>query len=497
MNTETIVHKIVAEHGLKSRGKLFIGPCPECGGSDRSDKFNIRLDGGFICYSCGFRGDIITWLRKRENMSCPDAHDHAGRECRQKDSCPVAAKCRLGNGNDTSPSRPRRPKHRQPVRPYQGKETVVRPIPVVVPQYPKSEWATWADALVAKAHEKLLNTPEQLAYLAARGIDADGVARFSLGWLDHQMQVSKKKIGLPIEADGKDKLWVPEGLVIPIFDTGGAIHRIRIRRSLEARKKFGPNLKYVWLKGSGNMPMAIQPVGILRGALVAEAELDAMVSALSHPDILTIAIGSLSSGVDQELRNTLEVVPVILASLDAEANSRVAIENWQHTFRHAKFWPTPQGKDAGEFFKLDGDLYAWIERGLPSAPSVPPVPSKPAVTPLNLPCQDGAFSPARKLNGGGGGNKDIGGNDGGAGDDVAIQMPLTNGKIIYLVNKRGEEWERLTKQTLPVFTRCEIEALKVATATMTAEERNEAAMAAIDVKEVFGGYIARGEFYAK
>ncbi|WP_162096639.1 toprim domain-containing protein [Desulfotalea psychrophila] len=502
MNTESIVRKIAAEHGLRKKGNRFTGPCPECGGSKTSDKFSILLDGGFKCYACNFRGDIITWLRKRESMNCPDAHDYAGRDCRQKDSCPAAAHCRLGNGS--APATKRRPAYRRPSRPRQEEE-VQQTLPMVEPQYPKAVWVSWADALVQKAHEKLLETPEQLAYLASRGIDAEAVDRFSLGWLSHQQQVLKNKIGLPVD-EGKDKLWVPEGLLIPIFDQSGSLHRIRIRRSPEARAKFLPNLKYNWMRGAGNMPMALVPEGKIRGAVIVEAELDAMAVASAHVDVAAIAVGSLGSGVDPELDQLLEQAPVVLVALDAEDKAEKVADMWKEKYRHAKYYKTTIGKDPGEMFAAGGDLHAWIERGLPLQPS------RPRSTPAPVPKQDEAFLPARKLNRGGGGAQIIEPSAKASIDsDVACPQPekikgpvvpsnsksfsmtLPNGTVIYVVPSKDKEWQELTDQGLPVFTAYEIDKLGAAVSTMNDEERLKAATAAINIKTVFGGYISRGE----
>ena len=487
MNTETIVQKIADEHKLRRRGKLYAGQCPFCGGSSRSDKFNIRPDGGYICRGCGKTGDIITWLRTQEHLSCPDAHDRAGRPCSMSATCAAADKCRYGDKSGTPGNASKNKNRKPPARPYQHQPQATATIPIIMPEYPKAIWLAWAEPFVAKCHKQLLKSDMEMAYLAGRGIDLAAVIRFGLGLVTHQYHVPKKDIGLPIELDGKIKLWIPEGLLIPIADNGGALHRIRVRRPKRCTEKFLSDLKYYWVKGSGNLPMVIEPSEKSRGAVIVEAEFDAYAIAAAHPDVLVIASGTLHGGVGPELHQALGDVPVILVALDAEAKSKLAVDAWKRSYRHARYWPTPKAKDAGDFYKQGGDLRAWIESGLP------PV-STPAKTPSSSPSsssvaskQDVAFSPGRMPNGGKGEEENKS-----AGRPEYIEVTLSNGKIIYLVDNNGDVWDRLTSEGKPVFSRRELEKLKTATSTLQPEERIKAAMAAIEAKEVFGGYITRG-----
>lgn len=480
MNTEAIVQKIAADYSLRRRGKLYAGPCPFCGGSKSSDKFNIRPDGGYICRGCGETGDVITWLRKQEQLSCPDAHDRAGRQCRNAATCPAAENCRYGD--KTAGKQNTFNKNRKKAQPYQHQATSDTTVPVIVQKYPGSLWLTWADEFVYQCHEQLLQSESGMAYLADRGIDRATVELFSLGWVKHQYQVPKKNLGLDVEQDGKTRLWVPEGLLIPIYDNGGSLHRIRVRRPLAAREKFLKDLKYVWIKGSGNMPMVVMPMVQPRGAVIVEAELDAIAIAAAHLDVIVIAVGTLHGGASDALHKILQQVPVILIALDAEAKSKPAVDAWRRTFRHAKFWPTPRAKDAGDFFKRGGDLAAWIESGLPPKAEVDA-----GSRPLSPEKQDGAFSPGRQHNGGKGKEQYRA-----ESKQECVAITLSNGKEIYLVETKNEVWDRMAAEGKPIFTRQELNKLKAATATMNAEQRIEAAMAAIDAKEVFGGYIGRG-----
>lgn len=374
------IAEIAARHNLRRRSNGFAGPCPKCGGGQTSDKFVIKNDGGFKCYACDFKGDIITWLREIDDKTCPEAHEAAGIECRAT-SCAIRGTCRLGDGSGKTVKRARS------VAPPQ--ERLPTTVSSTISRTPAEIWRSWADSLVAQAVIDLIEQPEHLQWLAARGIDAATIQRFTLGWLTHDRRVPRASIGLAPK-EGKDKLWVPGGLLIPIFTADGNLLRIRIRRTPESRQRFLPDRKYMWIEGSGTDPLVIRPTaGPTRGAVVVEAELDAMAVAAAHPGVMVIALGTVAGGMPEWLRAECAAAPIILVALDADPTKAgkggagpKAIASWTNTYRHAKFWPVPSGKDPGDYVKdHNGDLHAWIEAGLPPMVAVVP-PSAPCSAPL-------------------------------------------------------------------------------------------------------------------
>lgn len=386
-NIEAIVQDVAARYALAKKNGRFAGSCPECGGSKQSDKFSFYLDGGFRCFSCDFRGDIITWLRKKEDRTCPEAHEQAGVACRAE-TCQVRGTCRMGDGSGKRQAlRPR------PIAPRANVQATDLPLTIV--KSPQAVWRDWAEALIELAVPRLQDNDEVLAWLAQRGITRQAADRYGLGWLDHDRRVKRAAIGLP-PRHGKTELWVPGGLLISIYDDN-RIHRCRIRRPAEARARFLEDLKYVWLEGSGNEPLVLRPTGRIRGAVIIEAELDGIAVAVAHDQVLVIAIGSVSTGLPPLLRAELATLPVILVVLDADPGKNgkagagpAAILRWQTAYRQAKFWPVPQGKDPGHYAELGGNLRAWIEAGL-----VPALPK-------NIASHDLVFSPVGSTPGGGG-----------------------------------------------------------------------------------------------
>lgn len=495
MSVAEIVMGIVEEHGLRKSGKRFIGPCPFCGGSKNSDKFQIQLDGGYKCYACGKRGDIITWLREKEQLSCAEAHARADIACRQASSCAVAESCRFGKPNtQKNGKRPFQRRH-TPARPYGSipgnqEKKEIRDLPTIEPAYPSASWLNHLTQFTNKAHVRMAqDQAAPLAYLAARGIDGAAAERFHLGWLTHQYQIPRQKIALPLK-EGKDKLWIPGGILIPIYRRGN-LHRIRIRRTPEDRERFKPDLKYYWVPGSGNLPLSLPAsCDTPRGAVIVEAELDAFAIAAAHPEVVVVALGSLSSGIDAVLWHYLANLPCILLALDAEAKAAEHIKSWQKAFNHARFWPTPQAKDAGDYASQGGDLKEWIEAGLPSRSSSVSSVSVSHDRPFLLAEGDNGWEGEEKNTKETPENKDHETPENP--EKAPVEVSLLNGRTFYMVEKKETQWEALTAQGHAVFTRAELERFKEATTLMNEEERLEAATTTIDVKEMFGGYLSRG-----
>ncbi len=383
-----LLTEIASTFNLKRKSGKYVGPCPKCGGSASSDKFNIKDDGGFKCYSCDFKGDIITWLREIDGMSCPEAHVAANVECRAS-ACPVADNFRFGSGGSGSGKK----RKFRSVAVSTNKNSKL-PTPTV--KNPTTLCSDWATQMIAKGEANIQEEPEVLAWLAGRGIDAYAIKRFRLGWLKHDYRPDRQTIGVAVEGD-KKHLWVPAGLLIPIFTLRGEIHRIRMRRTNEAREKFAENLKYLWLKGSGTHPMVIRPLGMIRGVVVVEAELDAIAVAMAHDQVMVIAVGSASAGIPDPLRSEIATIAVILIGLDADPGEdgkrgpgAAASKIWTNQYRQAKYWPVMVGKDPGDLVASGGDLYEWVEGGLVPELPASPDPVEPSGDPRS---QDFACSP--------------------------------------------------------------------------------------------------------
>ena len=67
-----IVDIISSYVNLKRRGKNMVGLCPFH--NEKSPSFNVYTENGsFYCFGCGAGGDVITFIRKIENLDYIEA----------------------------------------------------------------------------------------------------------------------------------------------------------------------------------------------------------------------------------------------------------------------------------------------------------------------------------------------------------------------------------------------------------------------------------------
>jgi hypothetical protein len=356
----------------KASGSRYAGPCPKCGGSDSTDRFSVYADkANFHCFSCGFNGDAITLLREMDGLSCPDAHAALGKDC-DSTNCGAKDKCRFG---DRQPNPVRRdPLLATPVLP---KEPTDHWSPAAATS-PAEQWTEKAEKLVAWAHANLLEHPEQLQTLAARGIPREAVLEYRLGWNpgekgQNAIYRERAAWGLPPKiVDGKaKKLWIPRGLVIPSY-RDGHLQKIRIRRPEEDRDKI--TISYCALEGGGD---DVPVFGANERALVVvEADLCGIAVAWACRGIAgAIPLASCSVKPKTNAAAALQKALCILVATDYDPGTDKqgkhknpggnAAAWWPKHYPRAERWPVPLGKDPGDYLKdHGGDLRAWVQAGL-------------------------------------------------------------------------------------------------------------------------------------
>ena len=371
-----MILSLVEKHvTLRKQGAHYVGPCPKCGGSAQTTRFVVNVAKGFVqCYSCGLNADPVRFLREIEGKSCPDAHRTAGVECNAT-YCPAWDKCSHGRGD------------------HQQRSSLTTPAPAAerkgagftagIADTPADLWQQKAAKLVERAHAALLDNPEQLAYLAARGLPRKAVERYRLGWVPEDFFRERAAWGLPEERhpDGRaKKLWIPKGIVIPWFSprslSGAEVHRIRIRKATLRNAK---DARYYWLPGSGNDIICLNPDAPAH--VIVESDLDGLLIDWLAGDICaTVPLGSCSTHPKATALASLEKSLRILVALDFDkprwdedkqqwiAPGAKAALWWSDKFSRAfKRWPVPDGKDPGEAFAAGVDLRAWVVAGLPPA----------------------------------------------------------------------------------------------------------------------------------
>jgi hypothetical protein len=327
----------------------------------------------FKCWgTCESTGDIIDWLRGIKwnsgyNMSCAEAHKYVNVDCLSS-SCPYMDKCRVTTGKRRPPLQPKR------VPNQNGRVDGLNIIEQVF--YPHDLWVDRIGQLVDKAAGKISGHPEVLEYLAGRGITQEIIDRNRFGYLLHDEKIPVEQLGMIYDPDGrkevaagtivyhKKQLWIPSGIVMPLY-SNGKLFAVDIRRAKSQRKKFLPDLKYMFIKGGGVSYRVLWDgaPGILPRAVVfIEARLCASLVHALCPDV------AIMVGKDKPLLRAyyerFKQVPVILVAMDNDGPGEAKARKMEVAFDNAHYWPVPDGKDPGEFFEKGGDIKAWIEEGI-------------------------------------------------------------------------------------------------------------------------------------
>ena len=353
----------------KKTAKEWASPCPCCGGEDRCSIWPEDQEGRgyYWCRRCGAQGDGIQFLRDFCDMTYTEACKVIG----------VAVQPNLA-----PPRRSPGPNRREVLEP-KSKEQAKEGGP------DRALWRGKATAFAVWAHARIWEQPGTLAWLAGRGLDADAVARYGIGWNPGERGQNyivrpREAWGLPplLKKDGKPKmLWLPGGLVIPHLgldaEGGNYARRLRIRRTDEDRARFNPGQKFFVVPGS-EMDALFLPCSNTPGpqiVVVVESELDAfLLHHLAHDFVSVLAIGtSTVKTLPPDVFELLTAAACILVATDFDEpdqhGSRAGAEGWprwNETFPRAKRWPVPSGKDPSNAFEHGEDLRLWLLAGIPA-----------------------------------------------------------------------------------------------------------------------------------
>jgi hypothetical protein len=296
---------------------------------------------GWIQFSTGEGGDAISFLVRWAGMSRSQAVETLADYCKAKGDRRHVD--RPVNANHSTSNRSRR---------------VLRKT-----NTPPEVWQQNASEVVRRAESRLREDDDLgvWSWLYARGLKASTIHKARLGWIGSDQRHSREKWGLPAKhgSSGRPKaLWIPSGLLIPVFDEVGNVIRIWIRQFSEDRSK------YYILPGSC---MGCLILGDIEKPLIlVETDLDAWLVNQEAGDLITVgSLGSSGSKPDARLAAYLLVAQKILVSLDADQPGNKATKWWIDTFRKAKHWPVPWSKDPGEAFGIAQRLIrTWVQAGL-------------------------------------------------------------------------------------------------------------------------------------
>lgn len=468
-----------------NNGGEYVSACPKCGdGSPRPagdpypNRFHIwpSRDGGgmvpgrFWCRNCGINGDTIAFLQQIGGMSFPEACRELGVTLPGKESASAG-------------------------RRYQPPPTLPTPPtwqPTTYPE-PPAQWREKAGNFLNDCHERLMNDAKALEWLAARGIPAEAARAYRLGFnlssKGKDRYRPRQAWGLPEKMqDGKPKmLWLPSGWVIPSFNRHGELVHLRIRRRDEDVAAFCGNIRYLPVDGSSMATMVLHPKAEVFA--VVESGFDAVLLAWTMGGkIGAMTTWNSSARPDAWAHQLLERASLILGGLDYDNGGDREQDWWRAHYHHYRRMPPLPGraKDPGDAAKLGADLFGWMVSGLPRGLKIKlgfiartalagrvasrEETTEPQPSPPHGPVPE--TNPEEPA-------------------PMVAEIALQGGKVIFVTDHQPT-WQAMTAEGKPVFSSNELQRLKAATATMSAEERLEAALRAIEVKEMFGGYIKAG-----
>lgn len=345
----------------EGRGELM-GLCPIHGESNPSFQYNYKKD-TYFCFACGVKGDL-------PGLYMTVTRNTFGEFCRLHGIS--------GDGNHESK------RHNAPVPPGRSKKPSPQSLPLAAPDSSAVEdlelWRKRAASLVEYTEKALVENAHIIKWLRKRGISKKTATTHHLGWLETEKYRQRAYWGLvrEIKKGGKEKkLWIPAGLVIPLFESRGedpslSVRRIRIRRFADTEPK------YVVLPGP---PASCMALGMpARAAVVVENWLDAIMLHSKVAEMCAVVgTGSATARPDAELRAQLRKCGAILVALDFGDEKGAGTKGWEwwrDAFpAAAKRWPVPVGKDAGEAFEAGVSMTDWVKAGLPRGWFLGPYPT--------------------------------------------------------------------------------------------------------------------------
>jgi len=308
-----------------TNGGEYHSPCPGCGGRDR---FIIWDETDrYLCRQCQKKGDAIQYYRDFRGMSYPQACEALRVEPKRR----------------SSPSLRR------------------NSTPIFTPQNispPPAIWQSKAQEFIDVCHKQLLQTPFAFELFRTRGFTLEMIEKFRFGWNPIDLWFARSDWGLE-EAEGK-KLWLPQGLVIPIFDPlTGRPCKLKVRRNDHEVPK------YVEISGSMQSPAVFLSPSMKLIAVITEAEFDAMLVHQFAADLcFTVALGGSTKRPDVYCDQLLRATERIIFALDVDQAGANAFRWWKASYSNLQLWLPPVGKSPGDAWVEGIDLRYWIVEGI-------------------------------------------------------------------------------------------------------------------------------------
>ncbi len=319
--------------------------CPFCGGTDR---FIMRpTEGTYSCAirasGCGRHGDCLDFLKEYMSMSHAEACEVLGLEV---------------NG-DFTPSKPSQPAQN-------GKESS-----------PPARWQSTGLLLVERSVHALWNTSEgriMLDYLHGRGLGDEIIRKKRLGYVPLQSngrfyEAELEQWGLDPSTCAKDKVRVPNGILIPWFE-GSTLWRLALKRPDQPKGK-----DYGQVVGSGEGLFNVDSIQYDFPVMMVEGEICCLSVEQECGDLIScVATGSTTRARLSRWVAELHLASYILQSFDEDDSGDEGAKYWLENLKKCMRWSPLVAKDPNDillkkYFEgyQDHSIREWVEAGIHSA----------------------------------------------------------------------------------------------------------------------------------
>lgn len=221
---------------------------------------------------------------------------------------------------------------------------------------PCAQWQATGQALVDYALGHM--GEDDYEYLRGRGLTYATIAAAQLGYNPTGRWSDRVKWGLLVESDGNDRLWIPQGIVIPWY-IGGALWRISIRKwNVKPGEK-----AYKTLPGSSNALYNADTLKAGQPAMLVEGVFDALSVQQEAGDLIAPVACGTSGARRMRWIARLALSEPILNSLDADAAGDDC-RYWLDALAPvARLW-RPYWDDPSKMLQDGADVRAWVLAGL-------------------------------------------------------------------------------------------------------------------------------------
>lgn len=221
---------------------------------------------------------------------------------------------------------------------------------------PHEQWQATGQALVTYGQGHWASAARD--YLNGRGLTDETIAAALLGYNPTGRWSQRSKWGLPVESDGNDRLWIPQGIVIPWY-VGGALWKIGVRK---LHTKLGEKA-YKTLPGSANALYNADALRAGQPAMLVEGVFDALSVQQEAGDLIAAVACGTSGARRMRWIVQLALSAPILNSLDADAAGDDC-RYWMDALAPvARSW-RPYWDDPSQMLQDGADVRGWVLAGL-------------------------------------------------------------------------------------------------------------------------------------